>query len=127
MEKLRGNPSHQEEEDSEDSDNPKAEIWYQEPVLQLTKKVKRIRKRRPLSPHIAGHIALNGSRLLHGQEDLWKTTWRSHGRFKCEFGYVVNVHEYHSSSSGPSRKRHDTNLHYAKTISWTLWHNYLVK
>ena len=28
MEKQRGNPSHQEEEDSEDSDNPEAETWY---------------------------------------------------------------------------------------------------
>ena len=28
MEKQRGNPSHQEEEDSEDSDNPEAQIWY---------------------------------------------------------------------------------------------------
>ena len=28
MEKQRGNPSHQEEEDSEDSDNLEAEIWY---------------------------------------------------------------------------------------------------
>ena len=28
----------------------------------------------PLSPHIAGHIALHGYRLLHGQEDLWTTT-----------------------------------------------------
>ena len=27
MEKQRGNPSHQEEEDSEDSGNPEAEIW----------------------------------------------------------------------------------------------------
>ena len=35
MEKQRGNPSHQEEEeDSEDSDNPETEIWYHkgEPV-----------------------------------------------------------------------------------------------
>ena len=31
----------------------------------------------PLSPQIAGHIALCGSRLLHGQENLWKTNWRS--------------------------------------------------
>ena len=30
MEKQRGNPSHQEEEDSEDSDNSEAEIWYYE-------------------------------------------------------------------------------------------------
>ena len=28
VEKQRGKPSHQEEEDSEDSDNPEAEIWY---------------------------------------------------------------------------------------------------
>ena len=28
MEKQRGDPSHQEEEDSEDSDTPEAEIWY---------------------------------------------------------------------------------------------------
>ena len=28
VEKQRRNPSHQEEEDSEDSDNPEAEIWY---------------------------------------------------------------------------------------------------
>ena len=28
MEKQRGNPSHQEEEDSEESDNLGAEIWY---------------------------------------------------------------------------------------------------
>ena len=27
MEKQRGNPSHQEEEDSEDPDNPEGEIW----------------------------------------------------------------------------------------------------
>ena len=68
MEKQRGDPSHQEEEDSEDSDNPEAEVWYYkgkqvtkktvpktvklgrtplhtEPVLQLTRKVRRIQKR----------------------------------------------------------------------------------
>ena len=28
MEKQWGDPSHQEEEDSEDSDNPAAETWY---------------------------------------------------------------------------------------------------
>ena len=65
MEKQRGNPSHQEEEDSANFDNPEAEIWYYkgkqvteeplaqnskawghpplhtEPVLQLTRKVKK--------------------------------------------------------------------------------------
>ena len=39
----------------------------------------------PLPPHIAEHIPLYGSRLLRGQENLWKTTWRSYGRFECEF------------------------------------------
>ena len=39
MEKQRRNPSHQEEEDSEDSDNPEAEIWSykREPVAQNSK------------------------------------------------------------------------------------------
>ena len=44
MEKQRRNPSHQEEEDSEDSDNPEAEIWYfkgkqvtEKPVAQNSK------------------------------------------------------------------------------------------
>ena len=79
---------------------------HTEPVLQLTRKVKRTRKRqRTLPPRIAGHIARHGSRLLHGQEDLWRTTRRSHGRLECEFGYLVSVHEYHSSSSSSSRKR----------------------
>ena len=39
MEKQRGNPSRQEEEDSEDSDNPELETWYYkgEPVAQNSK------------------------------------------------------------------------------------------
>ena len=39
MEKQRRNPSHQEEEDSEDSDNPEAEIWYHtgKPIAQNSK------------------------------------------------------------------------------------------
>ena len=63
MEGQRGDPSNQEEENSEDSDNPEAGTWYYkeesvaqnnkawgnplhtEPVLQFTRKVKRIRKR----------------------------------------------------------------------------------
>ena len=40
----------------------------------------------PTSPHITRHIALYGRRPLHGQEDLWKTTCRSCGRFDCELG-----------------------------------------
>ena len=123
-EMLRGNPSHQEEEeDSEDSDNLEAEIWYDngEPVAQNSiaweqpfahearSSVDNSRGYRsdmePLPPNIAEHIPFRGSRLLHGQANLWKTTWRSCGRFESEFGCLVNVHEYHSSSSGSSRKR----------------------
>ena len=37
MEKQRWNPSHREEEDSEDSDNPEAEIWYYKLVAQNSK------------------------------------------------------------------------------------------
>ena len=39
MEMQRGDPSHQEEEDSEDSDNPAAGTWYyrEEPVAQNSK------------------------------------------------------------------------------------------
>ena len=40
----------------------------------------------PLSPHIAEHIPPHGSSILHGQENLWKTTWRSYGRVECDFG-----------------------------------------
>ena len=92
MEKQRRNPSHQEEKDSEDSDNPEAEIWYYkgnklrenplpktvklgsnplhtEPVLQLTTKVKRVQMRHgtTTSKYRRTH-PLHGSRLHHGQE-----------------------------------------------------------
>ena len=76
MEEQRGDPSHQEEEDSEDSDNPAAGIWYYEeepvaqnnkawgkpplhtePILQLTWKVKRILKRHGyISPDTSHHM-----------------------------------------------------------------------
>ena len=70
----------------------------------------------PLSPHIAGHIALYGSRLLNGQV---KSTWRSNGRFKCEFGYLENSHEYHSSMSAVHLgKDYDTNLSFVKNYLW---------
>ena len=82
MEKQRGNPSHQEEEDSEDSDSPEAETWYckGEPVAQNSKALGATPCTRsqcdmePLPPNIAEHISLYGSRLLHCQEILWKTT-----------------------------------------------------
>ena len=73
----------------------------------LTRKVKRIRKRRgaTISKHRRTHRTIWKPSSLR-QENLWKTTWRSHGRFECEFGYLENVQEYHSSSSSSSRKRH---------------------
>ena len=73
----------------------------------------------PLSPYIAGHIALHGSRLLHGQEDLWKATWRSDGRFACEFGYLGNVYECHSSRAAVHLgKDCATNLRCVKNYQW---------
>ena len=73
----------------------------------------------PLLPHITGHIAFSGSRLLHGQEDLWETTWRCYGWFECEFGYLGNVHEFHlsSSSSFPKRLWHEIKFFNAKNRS----------
>ena len=49
-----------------------------------------------------------------------KTIWRSCGRLECEFGYLVNVHEYHSSSSCLSRKkiREEPYLGLSGTIIW---------
>ena len=62
-----------------------------------------------------------GSRLFHGQDSPWKTTWRSYKRFVCEFGYLANVREYRSSSSGSSRKRLWQELKICKELS--LEHN----
>ena len=125
VEEQRRDPSHQEEGNSEDSDTHAAGTWYYkgEPVAQNNKAWEETPCTRsqffswpgkskeygsdmgPPPSNIAGHIALHGSRLLHGQEDLWKTTRRSYGRFECDFGYLGNVPEYHSSSSSSSRKR----------------------
>ena len=66
----------------------------------------------PLPSNIAGHIALHESRLVHDQEDPWKTTRRFCGRFECVLGYLVNVHEHHSSSSSSSGRK------YAKNHIW---------
>ena len=130
MEKQRGNPSLQEEQNSEDSDNPEAEIWYYkgkqvtvnslpktvnlvrnllhtERVFQLTRRVKKDTEAtwKHLSPNIVTHIPLCGYRLLHGQGNLWKTTWRSYERLGCEMGYFGNVHECHLSSSGSKSEK----------------------
>ena len=110
MEKQRRNPSHQEEEeDSEDSDNPEAEIWYCEGKQPFAHGAsssvdKESQDMQTLPPNIATQIPLYGSRLLHGQGNVWKKTPRSYERFGSEFGNLKNVHEQHSSS-GSSRKR----------------------
>ena len=130
MEKQRLDPSHQEEEDSEDSDNLAAEIWYYKGKQGTRKPFAQNSKawRQPVahgasssvdqesqknteatwdhylqtSPHTSNHMEAVFSvvRKIHG-----KTTWRSYRRFECEFGYLGNVDEYHSSSSMSSRKR----------------------
>ena len=55
--------------------------------------------------HKSPNTSHYGSSLLHGQENPRKTSCRSYGKFECEFDYLVNVHEYHFSSRGSSRKR----------------------
>ena len=123
-------PSHQEEEDSKDSVDLEAEIWNckgkqftGEPVAQNSKAWEqplahgasslvdkesqkdtkaRWRCQLQISPHTSHFLE---AVLLHGQENLWKTTWRSYGRFGREFGYLENVHGYNSWSSSSSRKR----------------------
>ena len=125
MEEQGGDPTHQEEENSEDLDYLAAGTWcckgelvaqnnkaWGKPLCTRSQFFSWPGKPKecgsdvgPLSPHLAGHIALHGSRLHHGQEDRWQTTRRSYGIFECEFGYLVNVHEYHSSRSSSSRKR----------------------
>ena len=132
MEKQRWNPSHrEEEEDSEDSDNPEAEIWYYkgEPVAQNSKAWRQSRAHgasssvdkskgyrsdmEPLPPNIAEHIhpirwkpssPMSGKFMEDNLAILWK--------IECEFGYLGNVHEYHSSSSGSPWKRlwHEFNI-----------------
>ena len=124
MEKQRWNPSHQEEEDSEDSDNhAAARNWYYkgEPVAQNSKawrqppctrsqffswQVKRIQKQHgtTLSTLRRTHRTVWKSCPPWSGRCMKKPQVRSCGRFECEFG-LVNVHEYHSSSSGSSRKR----------------------
>ena len=71
-----------------------------------------------LSPNISGHIALYGSRLLHSQEDLWKTTTRSYGRLGCDFGYLVNIHEDDLRAAVHLGKDYDMNLRFVKNYLW---------
>ena len=77
----------------------------------------------PLSPYIAGHIALHGSRLLHGQEDLWNTTRRSCGIFECEYLAIWRMFMNTTLQAAVHLGRN-----YAKNRKWdTLWDNFLVK
>ena len=123
-EMKRRNPSHreEEEEDSEDSDNPEAETWYYEaelvaqnseaweqplytePVLKLTSQ-KGYRSDMRLLPS-------NTTENIQFLEAVFSTVRNIYGRQPvdltkdlCEFDYLEKVHEYHSSSSGSSRKR----------------------
>ena len=106
MEEQRKDTSNQ-EENSEDSDNPAAGAWYflEETVAKKNNKAwgkplahgasssgdQESQKNTEatwdhhlhISPGTSHHI---GSRLLHGQEDLWITTRRSCGRLECVCG-----------------------------------------
>ena len=56
-------------------------------------------------PTIVTHIPLYGSRLLHGQQNLWKTTVRTLNFFWMWIRLLVKVYDCRSSSSSSSRKR----------------------
>ena len=87
---------------------------HTEPVLQLTRKVKRIRKRRgtTISTYRRTHRTM-WKPCSPWSENLWKTTWPSYERFECDFGHLGRAHEYHSSSSSSSGKR--------------LWHEFTLR
>ena len=72
----------------------------------------------PLSPCIAGHIPLYGSRLLHGQEDLWRTARRSDGRFECEFGCLGMFMNTTLRAAVHLGKDYDTNLRLVTNYLW---------
>ena len=94
MEKQRGNPSHQEEEDSEDSDNPETEIQYYkgESVAQNSKAWEQTlahgasssvdqesQKDTEATWDHCLHISTHTSHYMEAvfsmvREDLWKTT-----------------------------------------------------
>ena len=122
MEKQRGDPSHQEEEDSEDSDNLEADTLYYKGESQNNKAWVQTLAHGASSSvdqesqknteatwdhylHLSPDTSHYKEAVFSVVRNLWKTTWRSYGRFECEFGYLGNVHEYHSSSSSSSRKR----------------------
>ena len=68
----------------------------------------------PLSPCIAGHAALHGSRLLHGQEDLWKTTRRSQEDLNVNLAVWRMLMNTTLQAAVHLRKDYDSNLHSAK-------------
>ena len=63
----------------------------------------------PLPPNIVEHIPFCGSRLLHDQENLWKTTWRFYERFGMNATLQAAVHLGND---------YDTHLRHAKNHLW---------
>ena len=57
-----------------------------------------------LPPNIAEHIPFLKAVFSMVRKSM-EDNLAIHERFDCDFGYLVNVDEYHSSSSGSSRKR----------------------
>ena len=91
---------------------------HTEPVLQLMRKVKKIQKRHGdiTSKYRHTHPFFFASRLVHGQGNLWKTTWRSYGRCDCDYGYLENVHEYTFRAAVHLGKGFEVNLRYVRII-----------
>ena len=92
---------------------------HTEPVLQLTRKVRRIQKRHGnTTSNIAEHIPMCGSRLLHVQENLRKTTWRL-----CKIWMWIWLFGWMFMNSTLRAAVHlgkdnDTNLQHAKNHLW---------
>ena len=146
-EEQRWDPSQQEEEYSEDSDNPVAGTWYykgelvgqnnkawrnplhKDPVLQLTRKIKRIRKRhgttistyrrthrtawKPSSPWVMKIYGKPPAIL----RKIWMWIW-----LFCECLWIPLFEQQFISEKTMARI-----FITRRTISGTLWNTYLVK
>ena len=130
MEKQRGNPSHQAEEDSEDSDNPEAEIRYYkgkqvsgEPVAQNSKAWVQ-----PLAHGASSSVDKESQKYTeatwrhylqispntsHYMEAVFSMIREIYGRkpgdplkdLDVNLFFLELVHEYHSSNSSSPRKK----------------------
>ena len=147
MEEQRGDPSHQ-EGNSEDSDNNAAGTWYYkgEPVAQNNKAWRKPFAHRASSSvdqesqknteatwdHYL-HISPDTSHYMEAvfsmvRKICGKTTWRSYGRFECEFCLFGECSRIPLFEQQFISEKTMTRIYITRrTTSGTLWDNYLVK